>query len=254
MKIIYNSIQFELTRRCNQECKHCLRGKSQDVDISKEVIDAFFDNNDIYEITNLFFSGGEPTLNGEMLEYIVDKIIEKNIIVLHFVLSINGLSYSEDLVNGLKKLNDYCRKISPYKRKYSRYGTLFISQSQYHKPACESVMKKLDDLPFFIRPVGIDYIESDNLLPYGNAYENHLTKNKPDIKYVTNYEETVKEKEYEGEKYLVIDCCYISSNGNVLKDGCISYEMMDEYMIGNVLDKTIEQMYTQDIKTLKFAM
>lgn len=39
-----------------------------------------------------------------MLEYIVNKIIEKEIIVEIFILSINGLSYSEELIRGLNKL------------------------------------------------------------------------------------------------------------------------------------------------------
>lgn len=42
-----------------------------------------------------------------MLEYIVDKIIKKEIIVNMFMFGINGLSYSEELVNGLNKLKDY---------------------------------------------------------------------------------------------------------------------------------------------------
>ena len=52
----------------------------------------FLKKNDIYYISNLLFSGGEQTLNGRILEYIVDKIIEKEIIVNMFMLSINGLS------------------------------------------------------------------------------------------------------------------------------------------------------------------
>lgn len=95
MKIILSRVQFELTRRCNQECLHCCRGEAEDIDLTKEIVDAFFDNNDIYSIGDLLFSGGEPTLNGEMLEYIVDKIIEKDIPVRHFIFGINGLSYSQ---------------------------------------------------------------------------------------------------------------------------------------------------------------
>ena len=41
----------------------------------------FSKKNDIYYIGTLLFSGGEPTLNGEMLEYTVDKIIEKEIMI-----------------------------------------------------------------------------------------------------------------------------------------------------------------------------
>lgn len=248
MRIVYSSIQFELTRRCNQSCDHCCRGKSQSVDLSKEVVDAFFDKNDIYSINDLKFSGGEPTLNGSMLEYIVDKIIEKNIPVYHFALSINGLSYSEELVNGLNKLNEYCKQFDTSDLKFERYGFLFISQSQYHRKACDEVIEKLKELPYFLPPNGVNYIESDNLLPYGNAYKNNLTSNIPNIEEVTDYDSTVKIVEYEGEEFIVFKHQYISSNGYVLTDGCISYDMMDKYHIGNVLEKSMIEMFDKKAK------
>lgn len=110
MKIYYEDLQFELTRKCNQECAHCCRGESQDLDLTKDIVDAFFDNN-VVSINRLLFSGGEPTLNGEMLNYIVDKIIEKGINVDMFTLSTNGLSYSESFINGLNKLYGYIMKL-----------------------------------------------------------------------------------------------------------------------------------------------
>lgn len=250
MKIIYDSIQFELTRRCNQECMHCCRGKSQNIDLTREVVDSFFEKNDIYEINHLMFSGGEPTLNGEMLEYIVDKIIEKNIIVYTFQLSINGLNYNESFVNGLVKLNNYCKRF--FRKEYARCGILFISESQYHKPYDPKVVEKFEKYPFFVKPKGITKIDSKNLLPYGNAYKNNLTNNKADFENITDYNSTFKIKRYCDEDYLCINSQYISSNGNVHKDGCISYEMIDEYKIGNVIDSTIEKMYTRDIKKLSF--
>ena len=44
MKLIYKELGIELTRRCNERCKHCLRGPAEPVDLSKDVIDALFDN------------------------------------------------------------------------------------------------------------------------------------------------------------------------------------------------------------------
>ena len=58
MEIIYHELGIELTRRCNEKCEHCLRGDAMDIDLSKEVIDALFDNNNIRLIENLLLSGG----------------------------------------------------------------------------------------------------------------------------------------------------------------------------------------------------
>ena len=238
MKLYYSRLQFELTRRCNQSCAHCCRGESQNVDISKEIIDDFFEKNDIYSIDTLLFSGGEPTLNGKMLEYIVDKIIEKEIAVGMFMLSINGLSYSKELVSGLNKLKDYIFLKS--NRKVCCPGLLMVSQDQFHKEANNEVIEKLKHLSYF-SPIDKLEIREENILPYGRAYENRLSKQQPDLSELINYQKNYKIKKYEGSTYLVINYQYISANGNIVNDGCQSYDLMDEYALGNVKKQCIEE-------------
>lgn len=240
MKLYYSQLQFELTRRCNQSCAHCCRGESQNVDISKEIIDDFFEKNDIYSIDTLLFSGGEPTLNGKMLEYIVDKIIEKEITVDMFMLGINGLSYNEELVRGLNKLRDYIIKRS----ERTRYcpGLLIVSQDQFHKEAANEVIEKLEHLSYF-SPIDKHEMREEDILPYGRAYENGLSKQQPDLSELINYQKNYKIKEYEGYTYLIIKYQYISANGNVINDGCQSYDLMDEYALGNVQKQYIEEIY-----------
>ena len=43
---------------------------------------------------------------------------------------------------------------------------------------------------------------------------------------------------------------YISSNGNILTDGCVSYDIMDSYHIGNVLEKPILEIFSKQPKML----
>lgn len=240
MKLYYSQLQFELTRRCNQNCAHCCRGESQNVDISKEIVDDFFGKNDIYNIGTLLFSGGEPTLNGKMLEYIVDKIIEKEIIVGMFMFNINGLSYSEELVSGLNKLKDYILLKS--NRRGCCPGLLMVSQDQFHKEADHEVIEKLKHLSYF-SPIDKHEMREENILPYGRAYENGLSKQQPDLSELINYQKNYKIKEYEGSTYLIIKYQYISANGNVVNDGCQSYDLMDEYALGNVQKQCIEEIY-----------
>lgn len=201
MKLYYSRLQFELTRRCNQNCAHCCRGESQNVDISREIVDDFFAKNDICNIGTLLFSGGEPTLNGTMLEYIVDKIIANEITVGMFMFGINGLSYSEELVKGLNKLRDYILQ----KSERTRYcpGLLMVSQDQFHKEANHEVIEKLKHLSYF-SPVDKHEMREENILPYGRAYENGLSKQKPDLSELINYQKNYKIREYEGSTYLVI--------------------------------------------------
>lgn len=240
MKLHYSRLQFELTRRCNQECIHCCRGESQNLDLTKEIVDEFFEKNDIYYINTLLFSGGEPTLNGKMLEYIVDKLIEKGIKVGTFMLSINGLSYSEEMIQGLNKLKDYIIAISESERRCP--GFLMVSQDQFHKDADPEVIKRLSELSY-LSPVKKTISSIDSILPYGRAYTNNLSNQKPDLENLTNHQKNYKIEEYEGETYLIISYQYIAANGNVINAGCQSYDLMDQYALGNIREQKIEEIY-----------
>lgn len=240
MKIYYSTLQIELTRRCNQECAHCCRGNSQDVDLTKKTIDNFFEKNEIAHIGTLQFSGGEPTLNGKMLDYFVDKIIENNIEVDRFIFGINGLSYSEELIQGLNKLSDHI--ISKSSRKKKCPGWLIVSQDQFHKEANPEVVEKLSKLPY-LSPIEKTITKERNILPYGRAYQNNLSIQEPTIDNLINYQKNYRINEYLGEEYLVISYQYIAANGNVINSGLESYELMDEYALGNINELKIEDIY-----------
>lgn len=242
MKLYYHRLQLELTRRCNQECAHCCRGDAQDIDLTKEVVDCFFQNNTINHIGTLLFSGGEPTLNGQMLEYVVDSLITKNIPVEMFILGINGLSYNKDMVNGLNKLQDYIQAISNRKRRST--GLLIVSQDQFHKEANPEVLKQLQNLPYFV-PVEKTITPQSHLLPYGRAVQNKLSIQEPNLEDLTNYQKNYKVKEDQESKYLILAYQYLAANGNVINDGNQSYDLMDQYALGNVKRQTVEEMYLQ---------
>lgn len=240
MKIIYDDLQIENTRRCDAKCKHCCRGDAEDLDLTEEIIDAFFEKNDIQTIGRLMFSGGEPSLNGKLIEYIVDRIIEKKISVYMFMLAINGLNYSQDLVNGLNKLRDYI--LSTSERHVYVPGLLLVSQDQYHKPADPKVIEQYQGLSYFPK-IDKSYIKQEDLLPYGRAFTNKLSKQKQNLKDLTDYQRKYKVKEDNGESYLIIEYQYLAANGNVINDGCQSYDLMDKYALGNVRKETIQEMY-----------
>ena len=175
-----------------------------------------------------------------MLEYIVDKIIEKEITVGMFMFVINVLSYSEELVSWLNKLKDYILLKS--NRRGCCPGLLMVSQDQFHKEANNEVIEKLKRLSYF-SPIDKHEMREENILPYGRAYENGLSKQQPDLSKLINYQKSYKIKEYEGSTYLIVEYQYISANGNVVNDGCQSYDLMDEYALRNVQKQCIEEIY-----------
>ena len=68
---LFNLI-FEVTRRCNLCCEHCLRGEAQNMDMTKETVDKVLDR--VESISSLTLSGGEPTLNIPIIRYIFSEI------------------------------------------------------------------------------------------------------------------------------------------------------------------------------------
>lgn len=160
-----------------------------------------------------------------------------------FMLSINGLSYSEELINGLNKLQNYI--ISKSKISRHKAGLLMISQDQFHEEANQEVIEKLKDLPYF-SPIDKHIIKEKNILPYGRALKNGLTKQNPDLSELINYQKNYRIKEYEGATYLIVNYQYISANGNVINHGCESYVLMDEYALGNVQEQSIEEIYIKN--------
>ncbi len=240
MKIYYSRLQIELTRRYNQSCAHCCRGEAQNVDLTKEIIDDLFEKNDIYYIGTLLFSGGEPTLNGEILEYTVDKIIEKEIMIDRFLFGINGLSYSEAFVNGLNKLQNYILLKSERPRRQA--GILMVSQDQFHQKQILKLSKNYS--LFLIFPLLINKKQKKKIiLPYGRAFGNGLSKQQQDFSRLTDYQKNYTITEYEGNPYCVISYQYIAANGNIINDGTVSYNLMDEYALGNVQQQKVEDIY-----------
>ena len=110
MGFAITDLGLEVTRRCNESCKHCMRGQAQPVDLTKEMVDELFAKNKIESVTNLLFSGGEPLENAEIIIYIIDKIISENIDVCKISMITNGKKYSEALVDALNRFNEYRNK------------------------------------------------------------------------------------------------------------------------------------------------
>lgn len=55
-KVCISDIYIEMTRKCNLQCKHCLRGDAQDKTISKEQLNGLLKNS--FLVGNIFLGGG----------------------------------------------------------------------------------------------------------------------------------------------------------------------------------------------------
>lgn len=240
MEIRYQKFGIEITRKCNEACAHCLRGDAENIDIDNSIIDAFLDNN-ITLIEELLITGGEPTMNGEGLEYFVDGLIKRDITVGMYKVIINGTNWNEAFGRAIKKLDAYTKK-KGWKDIYlplvRNIGQILISQDEFHKDADKEVLKKLDELPcpvYILRTHG-------KILPYGRADENHLSIMKQDIRSLIDYSDSYIIMKY-GKPGVEFKKQCLCANGNIVSDYNYPFEVMDACRIGNVLDDNIIDMY-----------
>lgn len=71
------ALSFEITRRCNLNCRWCAKGEPQNIDITKEIIDKTLDEISDCKLHLIQITGGEPLLNPDMLVYLVEQIIAR---------------------------------------------------------------------------------------------------------------------------------------------------------------------------------
>lgn len=122
---------IEVTRMCNLKCEHCLRGDAQNITITREIIDNFLDN--INTIQTLNFSGGEPLLALDEIEYTIDKIIEKKLPIIGLAIITNGTVMDKRVADILNRYDTYLRENFDYLNDENEvHVELLISNTEFH--------------------------------------------------------------------------------------------------------------------------
>ena len=229
-----DSLVLEVTRRCNLTCAHCLRGDAQVLDMTGTVIDATLRG--VTSISNVTFSGGEPTLNIPIIRYFTKQVKKLGIDLSSFYLATNGLDPSFEVVHALIDL--YTLVDSP------EYCQLAWSNDNYHGT---KEPKLYQALRFFAPRYSEEQLRrygDSNLINEGRAEENSLVVrgHSREHKLETlnlEYEEEDCPKE-SARVARVESTVYIAANGNVMTDCDCSFEKIDRLAIGNVLTGSLE--------------
>jgi MoaA/NifB/PqqE/SkfB family radical SAM enzyme len=219
-KYIEGELILEVTRKCNLNCKHCLRGQCQDVNIKYKTIDATLEQ--FAYITCIVFTGGEPSLNVRAMRYTFEKIKELDIGLGSFYIVTNAVKYSPGMVKLCNEMYDYCDE--------QDCCGLAVSIDQFHG-------KKRDayylyrELPYYVHDKEQDNgkMESWMILDRGNAYENGIGQNHREISnFYAEYAEIV------GNAVSPDGYVYVNAIGNVYFDCDLSYKMQDEIETKNI--------------------
>lgn len=246
MEINLGMLAFEVTRRCNESCLHCCKGKAESIDMTKEIIDKVLKNSNykIKEMKYLAIAGGEPTLVPDIVSYLIDTIIEENISItsnINFIT--NGLIYSDETINALDKLMSYLKT----KENCKDTRLVFeISNDQFHKRPSKEVLDKYRKLPYIDKSFFEQReIPKERILNDGNAKENGVGGNVTYKKYLSPIDIKLKDNILTIKNELII-----TSNGNVTSTVGGPYKDEDGNPWGNLKDKDFDSIILDKMKSI----
>ncbi len=226
-KIYFDNLVLDITQKCNMKCAHCLCGEAGNIDIDINYIQEVLKHTAF--IGTIHFSGGEPTLNVEIIDKTLTLCKYYKIPVLNFGIISNGKYIPENFIQYLLNWHKYCAK---FNTKNATFGNLYISNDIFHEPIPTENIDKLKILPFF-RNTKIDYKKGRRILNLGRA------------KNITNYlkyapaQLFVDIKKYNGNLYTNEMYTTITAKGNILPMCDYSYEIEDSIRIcryNNILE------------------
>lgn len=223
------SLVYEITRRCNATCEHCLRGDAQNVDITKEIIDASL--NGVGCISSVVFTGGEPSLAVDKIRYFLKAVKKRKIAVSSFYVVTNGKVPSLDLCLALMELYAYCDD--------NESSAFCISKDQYHT----NDIGDTDDADKLYRALTFyhpDERKSDikKLIDEGRANEMGMGERQADTE-ITVYNND------DGTIDNIESTVYVNALGDVVPGCDLSFESQERLKIGSVLQNTIEEIYAR---------
>lgn len=240
---------IELTRRCNMTCAHCLRGESQNLDISFKVINQIAKH---VRCGTVVFTGGEPSLNTMGIDYYFKRAEASGNIPDSFYVVTNGVDSRRMSNLALSLLNAYgiiCR----HNGEPDEYllGGVTVSQDRFHEifrsPSSMHDWDILKGLAFYKPEDKFHSIDEDNdwVINTGraenNGIGNHPKRGNEELDY---WVDNMEVRDGILEIYLN-DLLYISSNGLITSNCDMSYDDIDKSNFGTLDEfiKTCEEYY-----------
>ena len=223
MRLRFENLVLEITRRCNMTCAHCMRGDAQEVDMRYEVLEELFKNTGY--IRRLVLTGGEPSLAWNRIESIIDLARKYGCEIGSFFCATNAKEYSLVFQTALCRLAEYCK---------DKEKCIFtVTTDQFHeKPLCQAIYQ-YRNIPFYNKVGEKKKILKTAVLNRGNATKNSIGF------FDIEVPEYIFDISMDSDVSTIGDRIYINVIGDVMLDADLSYEMQAEYSIGNILERNI---------------
>lgn len=234
------NLVLEVTRNCNLDCQHCLRGCKEQIRFNSKYIDNIF--NGVDDIGILTFSGGEPLLCINTIMKVLEYIKENRIGLDSFYIVHNCTIFSKKFMNFLNEYYQY------YCNDKSLCG-FSLSTDSFH---CSEINKKKLNNYYYsymdLKERGYDFIYDDrksiySLIQCGRGKTNSneiLTKYKKNPFFYNGW------YSYDSDCYYD-NTIYISSNGNIITNCDLSYHIIDKYTFGNIKEEKMIDIFERNM-------
>lgn len=236
MKYEFDVLMIEITRKCNLKCEHCLRGDAQNITMGKEVIDKIFE--DAADCKQILFTGGEPLLALDEIEYFVDKILESDWTTKNIAMTINGTIRDRRLID---IANKFCR---------SREGQtvhIFVSDDEFHNT--DESNRTLDFYHKFQTANGVYIVPQE--FSIGNKQEEFTLAGRA-IKYYENHPQLsdrwfVKKEEQTNHRLCILNdripcAMYITALGGFESYVGEDFSTVDRLSYGSILQSSMSEL------------
>lgn len=243
-KSYIQDLVIETTRRCNLQCAHCLRGCAENKNINIDYIDDLLNNVD--SIGSITFSGGEPTLNIEVVKQTLEMVQEKQIPVQSIYIVTNATIYSPKLIEYMDEWFKYCyacyygettafdydKAISYIEE--SGFG-LAISIDEFHDQADDWAKLQYMSKFYYSHSKETqfydDYGRPHGIILEGNAADNFAIEKAFQVAPLSRYE-------YEWDKEdNNLSLCYLNVDGRIYPSCDLSYDTQDNIEGNNYISK-----------------
>lgn len=261
-RVAIENLALELTRKCNLQCGHCMRGSAENKEMSNDTIDRIFE--EISTVGLLNFVGGESSLAVDRINQLIETVKKHNTLIHNVLVFTNAVNVTDEYIQALKRLQsiayeDYNDSVG-YLPRYDKEGKyplkIVVSLDKYHlqsmkeqgisKAKVKSNIERLAQ----IFPVEIDKMCNYTIYNEGRGAELKDTykSQTPMQKYCSVY------REYD-KFFLIGPMVAISYDGRIIEANR-SYYFNDKHGIGNINEESIVSMFAKlkkerDIKKCK---
>jgi len=220
--MILENLNIEITRKCNSECIHCLRGANNydSAYLSWDIVVMLSRLLSNHTIEVLTITGGEPSLAYDRIGHIINTFESNNIKVNNFYIVTNGKWNSElntkGFIDNIERLYNFCST--------NDISEVAISDDTYHaSTGRNNLVVELLKLDYAHKRSFTGTVINEGFAKYNDI---GVTNVSPHL-YTFN---KIKECLY------VYGCIYINIKGRILSNPDLSYDSqtMDRYIVSDV--------------------